>query len=88
MNFYREVERVVGGLRSNGWRETAQRMGMDLHQLTRSIEQQSLSFEQCLALVVATQSPELLAYTLNQLDQRRRFSHYIATSNPSFSELN
>jgi hypothetical protein len=65
--FYDNVEAILDGKESNGWEGTARRLHLTGDQLRRKIVKQTLTFEECLQLVQASESPELLAWVLGQL---------------------
>lgn len=65
--FYDNVEAILDGEESNGWSVTARRLNLTVDQLRRKIVKQTLTFEECLQLVQASESPELLAWVLRKL---------------------
>ena len=66
--FYDELSYALNGNRSDGWLLVSRELKMTPHQLQTHIEQESLSFEQCMSAVMAAKSPELLKYVLRQLE--------------------
>lgn len=65
--FYEKVEGILDGEESMGWNQTAKRMQMTADQLRRKISKRAFTFEECLKMVRASESPELLAWVLTQL---------------------
>lgn len=66
--FYQHAIEALDRARSEGWIVVAKELQMSPRQLQTHIENESLSFEQCIQLVKSARSPELLAYVLSQFD--------------------
>ena len=71
--FYEHATEALNGTRSEGWLVVAKELQMSPRQLETHIENESLSFEQCIQLVKSARSPELLAYVLSQFDPSMDF---------------
>ena len=65
--FYEKIEEILDSKESNGWSLTARRMNLTVDQLRRKIHKKSLTMEEGLSLVRASESPELLAWVLGQV---------------------
>jgi hypothetical protein len=64
--FYEQARAALDGNRSEGWVTTAKVLGYSEEQLMTKLEQEALSFEECILLMRASKSPELLRYVLDQ----------------------
>jgi Asp/Glu/hydantoin racemase len=73
MMFYEHAAEALDSTRSEGWLVVAKELQMSPRQLQTHIENESLSFEQCIQLVKSARSPELLAYVLSQFDPSLSF---------------
>ncbi len=71
--FYEHATEALNCTRSEGWLVVAKELQMSPRQLQTHIENESLSFEQCIQLVKSARSPELLAYVLSQFDPSMSF---------------
>lgn len=65
--FYEKTEEMLDSKESNGWSLTARRMNLTVDQLRRKIHKKSLTLEEGLSLVRASESPALLAWVLGQV---------------------
>lgn len=65
--FYEKTEEILDSKESNGWSLTARRMNLTVDQLRRKIHKKSLTLEEGLSLVRASESPALLAWVLGQV---------------------
>jgi hypothetical protein len=68
--FYEQVKAVLDSDRSTGWGLVAKALGYSQHELRNRIEQQSLSFEECILLTKVSYSPELLRYVIDQFSHK------------------
>ena len=71
--FYEHATEALNGTLSEAWLVVAKQLQMSPRQLETHIENESLSFEQCIQLVKSARSPELLAYVLAQFDPSMDF---------------
>ncbi len=71
--FYEHATEALDSTRSEGWLVVAKDLQMSPQQLQTHIENESLSFEQCIQLVKSARSAELLAYVLAQFDPSMSF---------------
>ena len=68
--FYEIARQVLDTAgKSEGWTITARALNVTPEQLMQKLEQQSLSFEECLRLLKASRSPELLTYVVDQFSK-------------------
>ena len=65
----RKVLDEVG--KSEGWTITARALNRTPEKLMKQLENEDLSFEECLQLLKASRSPDLLHYVIDQFHQIR-----------------
>ena len=70
--FYELARKVLDEVgKSEGWMITARALNRTPEKLMKQLENQSLSFEECLQLLKASRSPELMHYVIDQFHQNR-----------------
>jgi hypothetical protein len=73
--FYEQLNAALNGDRSEGWLKVSKHLNLSQQQLQTKIEQESLTFEECIIATKASSSPELLTYVMRLFDQTFRGGH-------------
>lgn len=70
--FYEQLSEALNGHRSEGWLQVSKQMNITPQQLQTKIENEDLTFEECILATKVSSSPELLTYVMRLFDQTFR----------------